>query len=157
MQAQSEVQNIIMSVDIPNRTYAGKPHVQFYETLHALAGRCAGTQLPLDEEEKVSLTFAAITPSSKEYPRFTAAHYHAAMHVQAAVRGFLTRYNMRTRIDAVTQAFFDDVSRGSIDAYNDTTAGLNPDLVESEIADKLDSDSVRDGVTPAEPDIAVGH
>ena len=81
----------------------GKPHVQFYETLHALAGRCAGTQLPLDEEEKISLSFAAITPAEKEYPRYTAAHYHAAMHVQAAVRGFLTRYNMRTRIDAVTK------------------------------------------------------
>jgi hypothetical protein len=100
---QLEVQNIIMSVDIPNRTYCGAPHVHFLEVLHALAGRIAGVQLPMDEAEKVQTCFASLLPDNDKanYPKYSAAHYHAALHVQAAVRGFLARYRMRSQLDAM--------------------------------------------------------
>jgi hypothetical protein len=49
---RSSIQQIIMSVDIPN--HDGSIH--FLETLHALAGRIAGTELPEDEVGRCSLT-----------------------------------------------------------------------------------------------------
>jgi hypothetical protein len=100
---QLEVQSIIMSVDIPNRTYCNAPHVHYLEVLHALAGRIAGVQLPMDEAEKVQTCFASLLPDNDkaDYPKYSAAHYHAALHVQAAVRGFLVRYRMRSQLDAM--------------------------------------------------------
>eukprot|EP00892_Ulva_mutabilis_P001295 jgi/Ulvmu1/11166/UM072_0002.1 len=93
-----EVQNIIMGVDIPNRIINGSPHVHFIEVLHALAGRIAGVQLPCDEAEKAHARFVSILPpQAEEYPKYSAAHYHAALHVQAAVRGFLARHDMEHR------------------------------------------------------------
>lgn len=90
-----EVQNIVMGVDIPNRIFEGSPHVHFIEVLHALAGRIAGVQLPADEAEKAHARFVSILPpQAAEYPKYSAAHYHAALHVQAAVRGFLARHDM---------------------------------------------------------------
>lgn len=98
---QLEVQTVIMSVDIPNRTHNGSPHVHFLEVLHALAGRIAGVQLPVDEAEKIQAGFVGLLPDSdKEYPKYSAAHYHAALHVQAAVRGFLARHRMQGQIEA---------------------------------------------------------
>jgi Ion transport protein len=97
MHPQLEVQTIIMSVDIPNRMYNGAPHVHFLEVLHALAGRIAGVQLPVDEAEKMHACFTGMLPiHEREYPKYSAAHYHAALHVQAAVRGFLARYKMQS-------------------------------------------------------------
>ena len=98
--AQLEIQNVIMSVEIPNRNLRGAhqrgPHVHFLETLHALAGRIAGVQLPPDEAAKAQARFASLLlPASAEGPKFSAAHFHAALHVQAAVRGFLARHHMQ--------------------------------------------------------------
>uniref|UniRef100_A0A7S1XCD4 Voltage-gated ion channel superfamily n=1 Tax=Tetraselmis chuii TaxID=63592 RepID=A0A7S1XCD4_9CHLO len=89
---KSEVQNIIMTVDIPNRS--GQVH--FLETLHALSGRVAGTQLPEEEEEHIHMRMHERLPDSN-YPKYSAAHYHAALYVQAAVRGFLARHQMKNR------------------------------------------------------------
>ena len=93
---KAEIQHIIMSVDIPE--HDGKIH--FLETLHALAGRIAGTVLPQDEEEKIRGRIADRLPSFKSnvLPKYTAAHFHAALYVQAAVRGFLARYQMREKL-----------------------------------------------------------
>ena len=93
---KAEIQHIIMSVDIPE--HEGKIH--FLETLHALAGRIAGTVLPQDEEEKIRGKIADRLPSFKAsvLPKYTAAHFHAALYVQAAVRGFLARYQMREKL-----------------------------------------------------------
>jgi hypothetical protein len=98
---QLEMQNVIMSVDIPNRTYEGTPHVHFLEVLHALSGRIAGVQLPADETEKMQARFVGLVPDNEknEFPKYSAAHYHAALHVQAAVRGFLARHRMREQLD----------------------------------------------------------
>lgn len=89
---KSEVQNIIMTVDIPNRS----GHVHFLETLHALSGRVAGTQLPEEEEEHIHARMHERLPDTS-YPKYSAAHYHAALYVQAAVRGFLARHQMKNR------------------------------------------------------------
>jgi len=92
---KSEIQSIIMSVDIPNHN--GKIH--FLETLHALAGRIVGTGLPEDEEVKIRGKIADRLPVvSTGWPKYTAAHYHAALYVQAAVRGYLARYQMRAKL-----------------------------------------------------------
>jgi len=93
---KTEIQQIIMSVDIPN--HDGTIH--FLETLHALAGRIAGTELPEDEEVKIRGKIADRLPitESGSVPKYTAAHYHAALYVQAAVRGFLARYQMRSKL-----------------------------------------------------------
>jgi len=94
---KTDIQQIIMSVDIPN--HDGTIH--FLETLHALAGRIAGTELPEDEEVKIRGKIADRLPTFNEggsVPKYTAAHYHAALYVQAAVRGFLARYQMRTKL-----------------------------------------------------------
>jgi hypothetical protein len=69
--------------------------VHFTEVLHALASRVAGTDVPQDEEIKVHLElYAKLPPQEGELPKYTAAHFYAALHVQAAVRGFLARHNM---------------------------------------------------------------
>lgn len=102
---QLEAQNIIMSVDIPYRIHGGLPHVHFVEVLHALAGRVAGVQLPADEAEKMHTTFAAMMPAhEREYPKYSAAHYYAALHVQAAVRGFLARYRAQHEFEPARPA-----------------------------------------------------
>jgi len=96
---KTEIQSIIMSVDIPN--HSGRIH--FLETLHALSGRIAGTILPEDEEVKIRGKIADRLPVFKDgagVPKYTAAHYHAALYVQAAVRGFLARYQMRNKLEA---------------------------------------------------------
>mmetsp|Transcript_3119 Transcript_3119/g.7221 ORF Transcript_3119/g.7221 Transcript_3119/m.7221 type:complete len:1718 (+) Transcript_3119:685-5838(+) len=94
---KSDTQTIIMSVDIPNHD----GNIHFLETLHALAGRIAGTELPEDEEVKIRGKIADRLPTFTEggsVPKYTAAHYHAALYVQAAVRGFLARYQMRNKL-----------------------------------------------------------
>ena len=94
--AQLEVQNIIMGTDIPIRTVNGAPHVQFSEVLHALAGRIAGCEIPAADDLKARAQYAGIVPlRSLEPIKYGAAHYHAALHVQAAVRGFLARHDMQ--------------------------------------------------------------
>ena len=96
-EAKTKCMQIIMTVDIPN--HDGKIH--FLETLHALTGRIAGTELPESEEVKVRDSMVDRLPtfaSDKDVPKFTAAHFHAALYVQAAVRGYMQRYRMREKL-----------------------------------------------------------
>ncbi|GFR46009.1 hypothetical protein Agub_g7487 [Astrephomene gubernaculifera] len=90
---RSAVQSVILSVDIPiheNNT------VTFIETLHALSGRVAGTELPDIEEQWLFERFSRRLPGGGAlFPKYTAAHFHAALHVQAAVRGFMARHRLR--------------------------------------------------------------
>lgn len=83
--------NVLMGVDIPLRNQK----VHFLETLYALAGRVAGAELPDDEERKIRSNLTQRLPQPEEgAPKYTAAHFYAALHVQAAIRGFLTRLGM---------------------------------------------------------------
>lgn len=38
-------------------------------------------------------------PDDLDFPKYTAAHFYAALYVQAAVRGFLARHQMKTTIE----------------------------------------------------------
>jgi hypothetical protein len=73
--------------------------VHFLETLHALAGRVAGTLVPEGEESKVHKRLyprLPLPPSDpQDAPKYTVAHFYAALYVQAAVRGFLRRHALR--------------------------------------------------------------
>ena len=96
-EAKTKCMHVIMTVDIPN--HDGKIH--FLETLHALTGRIAGTELPESEEVKVRDSMVDRLPTfdnAKDFPKFTAAHFHAALYVQAAVRGYMQRYRMREKL-----------------------------------------------------------
>lgn len=71
--------------------------IHFLETLHGLAGRVAGTEVPEDEELPVHERLAGRLPSSGGgVPKYTVAHYYAALHVQAAIKGFLQRHALAT-------------------------------------------------------------
>ena len=96
-EAKTKCMHVIMTVDIPN--HDGKIH--FLETLHALTGRIAGTELPESEEVKVRDSMVDRLPTfdnAKDVPKFTAAHFHAALYVQAAVRGYMQRYRIREKL-----------------------------------------------------------
>ncbi len=78
----------------------------FIETLHALSGRIAGTELPEIEEDWLVERLCRKLPAEKRtgsgggaaaasFPKYTAAHFHAALYVQAAVRGFMARHRIR--------------------------------------------------------------
>ena len=86
------IRNIIQATYIPD--HQGKMH--FVEVLHALAARVAGTHLPPSQEYGLQLQLAKRVPQLRGYvdrePLYTVAHYHAALSVQAAVRGYLVRY-----------------------------------------------------------------
>jgi len=114
--ARAKLQSIMMSVDIPVHSN-GKVH--FIETLHALAGQVAGTDVPEEEESNVraklqqrlpsavmdgtgqgdsspaaassSGAAAAALPRTQQY---TVAHYYAALYVGSAIRGFLQRHRI---------------------------------------------------------------
>ncbi|GLC39690.1 Caveolin-2 [Pleodorina starrii] len=95
MPNRSAIQTIILSVDIPVHQ---NNKVTFLETLHALAGRLAGTELPEIEEERIIGRYLRRLPGGGQvFPKYTAAHFHAALYVKAAVQGFLARHNMRQR------------------------------------------------------------
>lgn len=71
--------------------------VHFLETLHALAGRIAGTEEPASEEQKVhQKLYPHLPPTDPDGPpKYTVAHFYAALYVQAAVRGFLKRHALQ--------------------------------------------------------------
>jgi hypothetical protein len=70
--------------------------VHFLETLHALAGRVAGTEVPEDEELPVHQRMSGRLPNSSELcPKYSVAHFYAALHVQAAIKGFLQRHALQ--------------------------------------------------------------
>lgn len=103
------IQNIIMSVDIPNRNNM----VHFLETLHALGGRVAGAQIPEEIESKIHEKMYTRLPEDAEFPKYTAAHFYAALYVQAAVRGFLARHKMKDTITDFSESMAD---KGLFDA-----------------------------------------
>ena len=92
---KASTQAIVLCIDVPE--HDGRIH--FLETLHALAGRVAGTDLPEREMKKIRDTAQEKLPSLKEdfVPRYSASHYNAALYVQAAVRGFLARQEIKER------------------------------------------------------------
>ena len=78
-----------------------KGQINFHETLHALAGRVAAHPLPAGVENEVrAKLMRKLTHlnSGKGGHKYTAGHYHAAEYVQAAVRGFLTRYRLHVKM-----------------------------------------------------------
>jgi hypothetical protein len=71
--------------------------IHFLETMHALAGRLAGVEVPEDEEEKVRQKLYPRLPSKDDadMPKYGVSHFYAALYVQAAVRGFLKRHALK--------------------------------------------------------------
>lgn len=56
----------------------------------------AGAELPEEELLKVHEGLnGKLPPPDEEFPKYTAAHLYAALYVQAAIRGFMTRYDMQ--------------------------------------------------------------
>eukprot|EP00798_Chlamydomonas_sp_ICE-L_P013789 gene13789-19698_t len=80
---------IIMTTDIPNRTNK----VHFFEVLYALAGRVAGSDLPMDVAVKMDDKMIHRLPN--DLPKYTAADYYAAMQVACTVKGFLQRLKLQ--------------------------------------------------------------
>lgn len=72
--------------------------LSFVEVMHALAGNVCGTELPDAAEEAVRPALARRLPRGSAATRFTAAHYHAADNVRAAIKGFLLRYTYRDQL-----------------------------------------------------------
>ncbi|PNH09896.1 Sodium channel protein type 5 subunit alpha [Tetrabaena socialis] len=81
-------QAMVFRVDVP---MYGNNTVSFTEVLHALAGRVCGAELPDVAEEEVYARLAARLPRGARHGAYTAAHFHAADAVRAAIRGFLLR------------------------------------------------------------------
>lgn len=71
--------------------------IHFLETMHALAGRVAGTEVPDDEEERIRQRLYPRLPSTDaaDVPKYGVSHFYAALYVQAAVRGFLKRHALQ--------------------------------------------------------------
>lgn len=71
--------------------------IHFLETLHALAGRIAGTSVPDEEEHKVREMLYPRLPSkdASDLPKYGVSHFYAALYVQAAMRGFLKRHALK--------------------------------------------------------------
>lgn len=89
--------------------------VHFLETLHALSGRIAGTEEPDSEEQKVHQKMHPYLPVNdpSDPPKYTVAHFYAALYVQAAVRGFLKRHAvMGVGVQTVT---LHELPRGTLD------------------------------------------
>lgn len=103
------VQQLIMSCDIPSRD----GHVSFHEVLYALAQRAAldsmpdlSGDLPLlvqknhdDEVRFWKQLNRNVGHNPANPPKYSVGHYHAALYVQAAVRGFLARYEIKRRLN----------------------------------------------------------
>ena len=71
--------------------------------------------------------FGGVGAPSRKKPRLTAGHYHAALHVQAAVRGFLARKDESSIPKVlcflcVTECLYPGRRRGFFFFFNDSTA-----------------------------------
>lgn len=104
------------------------PQVHFLETLHALAGRVAGTFVPEGEEAKVHRRLHPRLPlppaDPADAPKYTVAHFYAALYVQAAVRGFLRRHAL-CGVGGATMGF---QSMASVGAQSMSFAALGEGL-----------------------------
>ena len=109
-----KIQALVMTTVIPEHN--GKIH--FLETLHALSARIAGTALPPDQESSLLRGMASRVPRvvkdmTAPGPRYLVAQYMAALHVQAAVRGYLSRhYEAQSKITRESSGAGLDGSRG---------------------------------------------
>ena len=96
---RAQLTRIIMAMDIPIRDYGPRNgQIHYLETLHALAGMVAGTELPEAQAIKSLDDLAKWLPATGEYPRWSASHAYAGLYVAAAVRGFLCRETMRAQV-----------------------------------------------------------
>jgi hypothetical protein len=71
--------------------------IHFLETMHALAGRLAGCEVPEEEEQKVRKQLYPRLPTKEggADPKYSVSHFYAALYVQAAMRGFLKRHALK--------------------------------------------------------------
>ena len=88
------VQEIVQGVRIPLRDL----RFHFLETLHALTGRVAGTELPADAEYAVHNNLIQRLPRDAEPPKYSVADYYAALHVRTSIKGFLFRDKLQSLV-----------------------------------------------------------
>ncbi|GIL68548.1 hypothetical protein Vafri_21814 [Volvox africanus] len=87
-----EAQELLFQMDIP--LYQGN-QVSFIEVLYSLSGAVCGAALPEAAEAKLVNELSKRAPQIEPWGDHTAGHYHAAISVAAAIRGFLLRHNYR--------------------------------------------------------------
>eukprot|EP00793_Prasinoderma_coloniale_P003769 PRCOL_00003146-RA len=147
--SSSTLMSMLRHLDIS--VHNGK--INFHETLYSLAARVAAHPLPTTVEQEVRIKILKkldyFKVSAQAETEYTAGHYHAAEYVQAAVRGFLTRYKVHT-----TQAERGGVeARGGalevVDAEN--ANALAPD---GEVAARLAEEAARAQAARAEDVLA---
>ncbi|GLI71626.1 hypothetical protein VaNZ11_016896 [Volvox africanus] len=87
-----EAQELLFQMDIP--LYQGH-QVSFIEVLYSLSGAVCGAALPEAVETKLVDELSKRAPQMEPWGDHTAGHYHAAISVAAAIRGFLLRHAYR--------------------------------------------------------------
>ncbi|GIL88323.1 hypothetical protein Vretifemale_16288 [Volvox reticuliferus] len=87
-----EAQERLLQMDIP--LYEGN-QVSFIEVLYSLSGAVCGAALPEAAETKLVDELSKGAPHMEPWEDHTAGHYHAAISVAAAIRGFLLRHAYR--------------------------------------------------------------
>ncbi|KAG1668958.1 hypothetical protein FOA52_001002 [Chlamydomonas sp. UWO 241] len=85
------IQAIVMAIDIPIRRGDKRMQVNLLETLHALSGRVAGVELPVDEELEVHGKLVQRLPNDEVAPKYMLSDYYAALYVKSVIKGFLIR------------------------------------------------------------------
>ncbi|GAX83896.1 hypothetical protein CEUSTIGMA_g11321.t1, partial [Chlamydomonas eustigma] len=81
------IQDIVMSIQVPLRNQ----RIHFLETLHALAGRVAGADVPADQEFTIHDRLIQKLPKDEIPPKYSVGDYYAALHVKTNIKGFLVR------------------------------------------------------------------
>ncbi|GIL50401.1 hypothetical protein Vafri_6630 [Volvox africanus] len=92
---RQEVQKSLLRLRVP--LYEGNK-VSYIETLHTLASSVCATPLPIPEQDKLQRSLSKKLPRSQPHAKYTAAHYHAAKSVAAAIRGFVIRHELRGQL-----------------------------------------------------------
>eukprot|EP00798_Chlamydomonas_sp_ICE-L_P030252 gene30252-35240_t len=111
------VQNILLEADIPYRSN----QLHFLETLHALTGRIAGAELPVEEEYIVHNRLVQRLPKDEEPPKYSIADFYCAMQVKTSIKGFLIRLKILASVQALAREQSEAVSSGKLGS----TGGLN--------------------------------
>ncbi|GLC62201.1 Caveolin-2 [Pleodorina starrii] len=94
---RQEVHQRLLRMRVP--LYEGN-QVSFIEVLHALTGSLCGTDLPAPVLENMQRKLSKRLPQDEPHVMYTAAHYHAATTVAAAVRGFVLRHQFGEKVAA---------------------------------------------------------
>ncbi|KAG1653438.1 hypothetical protein FOA52_010471 [Chlamydomonas sp. UWO 241] len=97
------VQAIVQDINIPVRASGGVQSIHFMETLHALAGRVAGQNLPAEEEFTIHNRMVARLPKDELPPKYSVADFYAALHVKASIQGFLVRRRLMPMLHEITE------------------------------------------------------